>query len=279
MPEWRAFRTSGASSTWCPGARWIVAGPGWRGAAATAVRSDDPWRPRGCAQNSASGGLPRGGRRRSAPRASIAARHGQSERRQAAAAACADDAGGDDEALAAEPPAAEPACMPGWDAQQHAWNSKLRWSPQFHFVEESTNNVDIVVNRLAANHLCSRQHVYGLCPAAPVVRGQRVAKRDGNASKVSVQNHSWYGSHSARVPAAAIKWAVLGFTRAAQYWRGQGPPIRVAAVCPTLVLTEGAFSIDGQTRINVDLWCFGNEKRMNWPGGILSDKASADLVF
>lgn len=37
----------------------------------------------------------------------------------------------------------------------------------------------------------------------------------------------------------ATKWAIVGFTRSLQNWRKQEPPIRVAAVCPTLVLTEG----------------------------------------
>jgi 15-hydroxyprostaglandin dehydrogenase (NAD) len=41
---------------------------------------------------------------------------------------------------------------------------------------------------------------------------------------------------------SATKWAVLGFTRGVQYWREQEPPIRVAAVCPALVLTEGGLA-------------------------------------
>ena len=38
---------------------------------------------------------------------------------------------------------------------------------------------------------------------------------------------------------SATKWGVVGFTRGLQHWRKQKIPIRVACVCPTLILTEG----------------------------------------
>ena len=38
---------------------------------------------------------------------------------------------------------------------------------------------------------------------------------------------------------AATKWGIVGFTRSLQRWRTEEPPIRMAAVCPALVLTEG----------------------------------------
>ena len=50
----------------------------------------------------------------------------------------------------------------------------------------------------------------------------------------------------------ATKWAIVGFTRSLQNWRKQEPPIRVAAVCPTLVLTEGGLLSKEQDEIRLE---------------------------